>query len=171
MPSRRPAPALAALILSCAVAGGGAAGPAVVPAAIDARAPVGFEAGDPTSVAELLAGLGYEVEREVEEDPPALFAQIDGIDLALWFYGCRGGTRCRELIFEAVFDVGEGLSLRAVNEWNRDAMMGRAYLDDYDDAVIEHHLVVEGGVGRANFERIVALWGEAVAGFADHLGR
>jgi hypothetical protein len=130
---------------------------------------MGIDLRDPAAVADLLEHFGLRIERELEEDPPALFAERDGIDLSAWFYGCRGGIACREIVLSAVFDIDGALALRRVNEWNRDELMGRAYLDDEDDVVLEHHMVLLGGVGVSNFRETLTLWDETVDEFADHI--
>lgn len=128
-----------------------------------------FDAQDPASVARLMREMGLEAELERGESP-FIRSRTDDLTWFASFHRCKGGVRCGILLIEASFDLERGLALRRINEWNRDMFIGRAYLDDDDAAVIEHVVVLDGGMSRETFAVVAERWAAVLGEFAEHIG-
>jgi len=130
-----------------------------------------IDATDPDRIAQAVRDFGYRAELDEDGDgDPLIRTTIEGLDTYIHFYGCRDGSDCRQILFSAGFDLPRGAKPDTVNAWNRDKLVGRAYLDDERDPFIDHLVLLEGGVSPANLRAQFEAWGTAVAQFRDHIG-
>ncbi|WP_273504027.1 YbjN domain-containing protein [Fulvimarina manganoxydans] len=143
--------------------------PAPMPQAAAASNKV--EAAEPQSIVDALQALGYRAQLGTDDNgDPQIQSTIDGSNYTIWFYGCDQGAACTDITFSIAFDMPNGTDLETVNLWNRERIMGRAYLDDENDPYLDHFIVTVGGIERETFDQIVANWSTTVADFKDRIG-
>ncbi|MFO7853818.1 MAG: YbjN domain-containing protein [Paracoccaceae bacterium] len=154
----------AALAAFCIV---GAADPGAA-AAQDAAA---VSAADPDSVVRALRTLGFRGTRT--EDPygdPMIESSAEGVDFNILFYGCEGNVDCTVIQFRAGFDLEDGTTLAAVNEWNAARIFGKAFLDEENDPFVEMTLEMSRPMPFDTFAANHEWWRAVLAGFQDHIG-
>ncbi|GGK46413.1 YbjN domain-containing protein [Salinarimonas ramus] len=120
----------------------------------------------PDEVMNLARGFGSAT---LETDPvgdPLISGRIDGNAYRIYFYGCQANANCDTLLFEGVWDVDDA-SLNAVNDFNKNAIFGRAYVDEEGDYVIEMTVNLAHGVARANLDDTFVVWSDLMREFAQ----
>jgi hypothetical protein len=128
-------------------------------------------AADPESVAGALRDLGWRASHGVDaEGDPMIQSSIEGVDYTIYFYGCEGGRNCRNLLFSAGFDLVDGTTLQAMNEWNSGRLVGAAYLDPENDPFLQMFVTTAGGLNHENFGDVVDWWRIGVRDFKQHIG-
>lgn len=82
--------------------------------------------------------------------------------------------RCRSLMFLATFALPRKATdedFRAMNEYNKNKMFGRAFIDDNGDAAVDFVINMSGGVSARNLMDNVGTWKVYVLDvFVKHLG-
>lgn len=129
-----------------------------------------LDAKDPEKLASVIRGLGYRA--TVEQDSvgdPMIRSSASGTDFAIYFFGCTGNVDCKWLLFKVGYDLANGTTTEAINQWNAETLFGRAYLDDEADPWLEMSVSMDGGVSRANFEDTYDWWEVIMNGFEDHI--
>src|SRR5690606_34922028 len=101
---------------------------------------------------------------------PMIRSSAGGTEFAIYFYGCTDNVACKFVLFKVGFDLVNGTTDNVVNQWNANALFGRAYLDDEADPWLEMSVNLDGGVSRANFEDSYDWWEVILDGFEDHIG-
>lgn len=130
-----------------------------------------LDATDPAKLVSAIQELGYPATLDRDgSDDPMIRSSTDGTDFTIYFYGCDAGAACKWLLFRVGYDLSEGTTLAAMNEWNANMLFGRAYLDDEDDPWLEMTVTLDGGVTRQNFADIVDWWDVALEQFEIHIG-
>ncbi|WP_349368124.1 YbjN domain-containing protein [Salinarimonas sp.] len=125
-----------------------------------------IDGSDPQAILDLARGFGSAA---LETDPvgdPLLQGRIDGNVYSVYFYGCEKNAGCDTILFSAIWDV-ESSSLDAVNDFNKNAIFGRAYVDDEGDYVVEITVNLAHGVSRANLDDTFVVWSDLMREFAD----
>ena len=129
------------------------------------------DAAEPQTIVDALQTLGYRAQLGTDDNgDPQIQSTIDGSNYTIWFYGCANGAACTGISFSIAFDLPDGTDLETVNLWNRERIMGRAYLDDEQDPYLDHFIVTFGGIEGETFDHIVANWSTSVADFKDRIG-
>ena len=123
-------------------------------------------------VAEILTDLDYpaEVTTDGVGDPMVITAMSD-TDVTIFFYNCdEAQTACEDIQFYADFDLPDGLSLEAIEEWNEGMLYGTAFLDEENDPVIK--IVVQAGPGGTPelIEGYISTVAAVLEQFKDHIG-
>ena len=137
----------------------------------DLAARSGFEAGDPASVAEELRRLGYRALLDADGEVPYVASAMEGAEFDISFHHCgEDGTDCFTMIFYASFILDARTPPATLDRWNREEFIGRAYLSEDGASVIEHFVVVEGGMTPENFEAVLGWWGYALDRYMEHIG-
>ena len=99
------------------------------------------------------------------------FARFDGTSYAIYFMDCNADdTRCETLLFQAMWDGIDGLSLAHVNRWNMERSYGKAYLDPEGQPVLEVSVNLEGGITLQNLDDTVSVWCGMLSSFPAYLG-
>ena len=130
-----------------------------------------ISAADPEGVAGALRDLGWRASHAVDaEGDPMIESSIEGVDYTIFFYGCEGGRNCKSLLFSAGFDLAEGATLAAMNDWNSGRLVGAAYLDPENDPFLQMFVTTTGGLNHENFGDVVDWWRIAVRDFKEHIG-
>ncbi|MFN3615223.1 MAG: YbjN domain-containing protein [Rubrimonas sp.] len=127
-------------------------------------------AADPKGVAGAMQAAGYRAKLTTDGvGDPKIESSAEGVNYSLYFYGCSAGTDCTSLLFQAGFDLPDGTTHDVVNAWNRDRLIGAAWLDHENDPFIEHYVTTVGGLTPDNFAEVLRMWSVAIADFKTHI--
>ena len=127
-------------------------------------------AADPASIADAMQGLGYRAEMDTDGvGDPMIRSAAEGVNYRIYFYGCSDNANCDSLLFSAGFDMDDGMALPAINTWNADSVVARAYLDDEYDPYVQMYVLTGDGAGISAeiFEQAVREWGQTLSDFKE----
>lgn len=124
----------------------------------------------PGSVAIALRVEGYRAKITQDDDIPVIESGVGGTRFTVRFYGCDDGANCQAMMFVASFDTDNGVTLARVNDWNREEVFGRAYLDENCDPYFEHIAVADPEVDHAVFVETLDHWDFYVHEFRRFIG-
>ena len=130
------------------------------------------DATNPERMASVIQELGYRAKLDVDDiGDPIIHSSVGGTNFVLQFFGCTedNNDQCKLLLFKVGYDLSEGMTLEAVNSWNKKAVVGRAYLDDEGDPWFELEVNMNGGVSRQNFEVTFDMWEDSVGDFEEYI--
>jgi hypothetical protein len=131
-----------------------------------------FDARSPKSVALAMQDLGYKAEIDQNDNgEPIINGRIARADYTMIFQGCTHKKDCLHVLFIAWWDVDTKTDhLPAVNEWNRDHIMGRAFLNEDEDSIgFDFALDTMGGMTRDTFADTLQWWGDVLEDFYQFL--
>ncbi|WP_308915026.1 YbjN domain-containing protein [Jannaschia sp. LMIT008] len=139
-----------------------AAGPAVAQV-IDAR--------DPDALLGVIVADGYSAQLSQDSvgDPLIVIDDIGIGPTQLYFFGCSDGADCDVVVFTSAYAAADAPSATFVNGWNRDKLLGRAYVDAEGDPILEYGVNLHGGVTPQNWSDSVDWWRVMVEAFEDAL--
>jgi hypothetical protein len=145
-------------------------GAALAVAAPTLAAAQSVTASSPEKLAEIVRAEGYRatVGKDSVGDP-MITVGVEGMDTTILFFGCTAGKECQSVVFRAGFDLPNGLAPERVNAWNRENLVGGAWLDDENDPFLDYFVTLTGGVSRENFADALDWWAVAVRGFKEHI--
>jgi len=126
---------------------------------LGAEAQTIVSAENPEELASLIRDLGFQA--KLEEDSvgdPVIRSSSGGVDFRIYFYDCKSNKRCKSLHFSVGYDLADGATLAAVQQWNADKRFASAYLDDENDPFLQMDINTEGGITQENFEKSIDLW-------------
>ena len=124
-----------------------------------AQAQTLVSAEDPAALMAIIRELGFQA--KLEEDnigDPVIRSSSGGVDFRVYFYECKNNKRCKSLHFSVGYDLADGSSLDAVQQWNADKRFASAYLDGESDPFLQMDVNTDGGVTQQNFENTFQLW-------------
>ena len=127
---------------------------------------------DANEVSAALRGVGatdIETTSDASGDPMVI-AHFDDTRFQVIMYGCDDDGRCTSIQFRSGYDLDEGMTLEAVNDWNTAVRYGKVWLDDVDDPFIELDLDLSAGSSDAQVARYMQLWAAMVTEFEAHIG-
>ena len=149
-------------LLAAAVVALGLAGPAGAQT---------VDASDAGRLMKIIQGLGYGAQLTTDAaGDPMIVGKAEGVEFRVMFYRCTAGTACRVIQFRAGFDLADGSTLEAMNDWNRENLFGSAYLDAEGDPFVDYAVNLDFGVTRANFEDSFDWWLVVLRDFKSHIG-
>ncbi|MEM1384410.1 MAG: YbjN domain-containing protein [Pseudomonadota bacterium] len=129
-----------------------------------------IDATDPQPISEIAWRYGEAPWGRDSLGDPVINASFGELPYRVEFYGCSGGKECREIRFFSAFPpVGEersAMPAKAIAEWNEDRRIGKASLGEEGQAVLEHNVVLQGGVTEQNLDAVFDAWGAALNEFA-----
>lgn len=109
-------------------------------------------------VAAALQKLGYKAEEQVDpEGDPMIVSGVDGSPFRILFYRCTKG-RCASIQFLYGMDLERGVSLNAINEWNKKRRFARAYTDPENDPWADWDVDFERGATSEAIENAIERW-------------
>lgn len=129
-------------------------------------------AANPDHLAAVIQDLGYRARLDVDDiGDPIIYSSVGGTDFSIQFYGCDDDTNddCKVLLFRVGYDLEDGTNLKAVNTWNENALVGRAYIDAERDPWLEWAVNTLGGVSRDSFEDTYDWWEVTVTDFESQI--
>jgi Putative bacterial sensory transduction regulator len=124
----------------------------------------------PEELASIIRDLGFQAKLEKDNvGDPVIRSSSGGVDFRIYFYDCKSNKRCKSLHFSVGYDLVDGSTLDAVQQWNADKRFASAYLDDENDPFLQMDLNTEGGITQENFEKSIDLWQSLKGEFEDHI--
>lgn len=99
---------------------------------------------------------------------PMIVGTINGINYVAYFYGCTKGQNCSSIQLRATWSI-DFVSLEHINEWNRTARFGKAYVEEDGDAALEMEVNLDFGVSRENLEDTFDWWRIGLEEYVEHL--
>lgn len=130
-----------------------------------------ISATNPAGIADALEGMGYPAEMGTDgAGDPMITSEVAGVPYDIFFYGCTDAANCQSLLFSAGFDLANGIPVSRINDWNREGLVGAAFVDEENDPFLQLFVTTHGGLSRENFADVVEWWGVAVDEFTDHIG-
>src|SRR5262245_16674582 len=128
-------------------------------------------AENPGEIISIIQDLGFQAKLDKDAvGDPMIRSSAGGVDFSIQFYGCTKNKRCDSLHFIAGYDLDDGTTLEAVEQWNEEQRYASAYLDDENDPFLQLDLNMAGGISRENFESTFSLWQTLKGQFEDHIG-
>jgi hypothetical protein len=128
-------------------------------------------AENPEELASILRDLGFQAKLEKDDiGDPVIRSSSGGVDFRIYFYDCKSNKRCKSLHFSVGYDLADGSSLDAVQQWNADKRFASAYLDNESDPFLQMDINTEGGISPKNFETSLELWQSLKGEFEDFIG-
>jgi hypothetical protein len=116
-------------------------------------------AENPKEIASIIQRLGFQAKLETDNlGDPVIRSSSTGVDFSIYFYDCTNNKRCKSLHLTAGYDLPEGATLEAMQQWNADKRFVSAYLDDESDPFLQMDINTEGGITEENLERSFELW-------------
>ena len=83
--------------------------------------------------------------------------RMAGIKYHVFFYRCTDGKECENIQFSAGWS-GYSVSAAQLQDWNRQSLFGKAYLDDVGDPILEMAVNLNHGVSRQNLDDTFDWW-------------
>ena len=124
-----------------------------------AKAQTIVSAEDPGALIAIIQELGFQAKLEKDDvGDPVILSSSGGVDFRIYFYECKNNKRCKSLHFSVGYDLADGSSLDAVQQWNADKRFASAYLDGESDPFLQMDVNTDGGVTQQNFENTFQLW-------------
>ena len=119
--------------------------------------------------AEVLTSEGLDADVTAGGEAGKIVSAVSGARFELLSVNCNSAKRCTEFLFVAGFDLADGFSLERINEWNADAIAGRAFLDEENDPFLDHVISVSGPRDEGAFREGLYLWTAAIGEFVDFI--
>lgn len=125
----------------------------------------------PETVVNAIQSLGYKAELTVDSyGDPLVRSASEGVNFNLNFYGCdESGNDCQHLQFSVAFDVVGGMDYISMNAWNRETTMGKAFLDEESDPVLQHYMISVDGMSSDVFKESFEFWTSTLSDFTDYI--
>jgi len=141
----------------------------------EAAAPAGADglilASDPPGVLSALQALGFTGTLGVDAaNDPLISGDMEGTPYQIVFFGCQENVNCQWLLFSAGFDLPNGATLDAMNQWNQSHLVGQAYLDGEQDPFLNYFVTTTGGLTQGNFADAVDWWRVVLTEFKTTVG-
>lgn len=127
-------------------------------------------AANPQSVVQALRDLGYRATLDTDnQGNPKISSAIEGVNYTIFFYGCENTQLCEDLQFSAGFDLANGTTEFSMNDWNRDRIIGKAFVNENNDPFIQMFVPGVYDMSMQSFQRTVRRWGQGMADFKVHI--
>ena len=101
---------------------------------------------------------------------PKITGKIGETAYEIGFYGCYLGRDCTSVLFQARLaredwepDSDE------IEDWNRQKLFGRAWIDDDSRAVLDHPVAMAGGMPAKSLEGTFRAWQISLDEFVDYV--
>ena len=127
-------------------------------------------AADPDSLVRALRDQGYRAILETDDTGnPKISSAMEGVNYAIFFYGCENNTLCKDIQFSAGFDLEKGTTEFRMNDWNRDWVIVKAVINSENDPFIQMFVPGIQDMSRASFGRVLFRWGQGLVDFKAHI--
>lgn len=128
-------------------------------------------AQDPRTLVSALQDAGYKAELTTDSGgDPMIKSSTGGDNFSIFFYGCTDNKDCRTIQFYAGWSDPDNVSLRSMNDWNRDNRFGRAYMADDGSARVEMDVDIDdGGISKLLFQDNIEFWEIIMTKFKDYI--
>jgi hypothetical protein len=159
---------MAALAVAATWAAGGApalaqgAKPAPAPAAVVVTCAKDMVcAANPETVVSALQAAGYRAKltRSGPDKPPQITSAANGYNFDIYFEGCKEGEACNSLSFWISFTKDPTNSADLANEWNASKRFSTMSFDKSDGSLaISYDVTTVGGLNQENFADVIDWW-------------
>lgn len=119
---------------------------------------------DLQAILDIATGYGNAELDKTESGDPVIVGDINGVAYQLFFLDCTRHRSCKVQNFYAIWDT-PGVTLDAINDWNRAQPFHKAYLTEDNFPVIELNVSIVGGTPRAQMIDAFDRWTVALAEF------
>ena len=159
--------ALASLVAATLMSAQAAPVVQAAPTPVQKAAPGKVSVGDPASLVAALQKAGYKAKLTYDEGKPEIESSAAGATFYLYFQNCESKDGCEDVMIQSAYDMAkDAVTLKMINDFNRDNRWARAYLDKEDDPVIESDLVfVAKQMDENAFIESVKAWDGALGRF------
>ena len=125
---------------------------------------------DPWQVIHIAREFGpAEVGRDGMREP-RITGKIGDLSYQIGFYGCYLGRDCTSVLFQARLVRADWRPDRDdIDDWNREKLFGRAWLDGDSQAVLDHPVAMSAGLPAKSLEGTFQAWQVSLAEFANYL--
>jgi hypothetical protein len=90
----------------------------------------------PDDMAAAVRELGYRAEiRKLSDTSKMISTGMDGLNVAIYLFGCTNGTQCPSLELETTFEKDPTFTLTLANNWNSQTRYTKAYIDPQSGAL------------------------------------
>jgi hypothetical protein len=129
-------------------------------------------AGNPESVRAAIDAFGHKARIDLLDDGEPMIAArtADGINYVVYFYGCENGQNCLDLQFYATFTLDAPPTAQAMNDFNAEWVMGKAFVDADGAAALTFTVVGDPGMSPAYFDSVMQVWETAIGTFTEEIG-
>lgn len=135
-----------------------------------AMAEILVKGNNPQQILKIIQNEGYTIEMDSQPgEDPVLMGKLDGSEYYVYFYGCDNGDGCDSIQFSSGYNLNDGMTYQAANEWNMGKRFAKVYLDDEMDPWLEMDVNLDGGVTRENLEDTMDYWRLLMNAFEDHI--
>jgi hypothetical protein len=116
-------------------------------------------AQEPDVILEMAKGYGRASLSKDNDGDPWIEGKIDGLVYNIFFYGCKSGTDCESIQFEAGWgkDVKE-ISLDELNEWNRRKLFASSLINKNGLVRLHMDVLLRFGVTEKNLDEHFTVW-------------
>ena len=102
---------------------------------------------------------------------PQISSQVSSTSFSVYFYGCTDGLNCTNIQFAAGYDLTNGTTAEAMNNWNASKRFAYSYIDDEGDPFLNMDVNLDyDGIGEQNLRDFFSLWREQVEAGENHIG-
>jgi hypothetical protein len=121
-------------------------------------------------VRDMLHDLGYKAHLATDAvGDPQVRTAMGGLTVFVNFYGCEDG-RCSALQFECAFDIEDGTTYQAANDFNARYRFGRVHLDHEMDPYMQFDFEMDNTQPAAFLESQVATFESLLGSFRESFG-
>lgn len=127
-----------------------------------------IDATKPEQILAIARGFGSATLEKDKSGDPKIVCKIEDIKFGIYFYGCSGGKNCNAIQFAAGWS-GQEITLAAINKWNTEKRLSRAFLDSDNDPILKMDINLDYGVTRQNLEDSFEIWEKTLGAFEEAL--
>lgn len=129
------------------------------------------DAGVPERIAAILQNQGLYAKLETtSSNIPRIESSSGGKFFYIYFVGCTNGTNCKAINFSTYWILKEKMPIEAVNSWNLEKFVGKAFLDKEGDVFLQFFVNLDmGGVEVENFVDTIEWWQLAMGQFGKYI--
>lgn len=129
-------------------------------------------AQNPESVRAAIDAYGHKARMDpLDNGEPMIAARTaDGINYVVHFYGCENGQNCLDLQFYATFTLDTPPTVQAMNDFNAEWVMGKAFIDVDGAAALTFTVVGDPGMSPEYFDSVLQVWETAIGTFTQEIG-
>ncbi|WP_069307275.1 YbjN domain-containing protein [Methylobrevis pamukkalensis] len=126
---------------------------------------------NPVEFLEMMHDLGYRAKLKIEDERPMIESRTEGITFGVNFYNCTKDKDCEIGILTASWPFeGEDKAMEAVNGWNAQQFVGRAWLVESESYIgLDRPLNLMTGYSVAAMESEIDWWAKTMVEFRDYL--
>ncbi len=119
---------------------------------------------DLQAIVDIATGYGSAELEKTESGDPVITGEINGVAYQQFFLDCTQHRDCKVQNFYAIWDT-PGVTLDAINDWNRAQPFHKAYLTEDNFPAVELNVSIAGGTSQTQMRDAFDRWTVALAEF------